>query len=67
MPLPRTPTSKQRGKKAKSDDEYFKESYEKIERWRNELVAGKEILSPKEKQKLRNKITALENRMKTKK
>jgi hypothetical protein len=67
VPLPRTPTSKQRGRKAKPDDEYFKMSYEKIDGWRNELVAGKKILSVREKQKLRNKITALENRMKTKK
>ena len=53
---------KKRGRKRTEDEKYFEWSRTKINNWMKQLVAGKD-LTPKEKQKLRNRISALKSRM----
>ena len=59
-----------RGRKAKETDKYVIESDKKIEEWRKQIKAGVDEKGKKltnaEKQKLRNRISALQSRVRKK-
>ena len=59
---------RKRGRKLTPAEDYYKTSKENIGAWQAELNSGKDKktgkdLTPKEKQKLRNRISALKSRM----
>ena len=55
------------GRPKKAFSTYEKESLAKIARWRAELQQKKKDMSSKDKQQLRNKISAQESRLKIQK
>ena len=56
-------TKPKRGRKAREQDEYISSSLLKIGNWEKRLIDEKDTLTPKERDELRNKASALRSRV----